>query len=121
MEAGEAHCIPEHTVPVRPVRSFSPDGRWLAYQSNESSKFEWQVSTGGGHFPTWPRIRRELFYRTDDQKIMVAGYASEGGSFRAEKPRLWSEGQLAFRVIARNFDLHPDGQRFAVLKASRSG
>jgi serine/threonine-protein kinase len=108
---------------------FSPDGRWLAYQSNESGKFEvyvrpfpgpggkWQISTGGGHFPTWSRTRRELFYRADDQRIMVAGYASEGASFRAEKPQVWSERQLAFRLLARNFDLHPDGQRFAVLKA----
>jgi len=133
---------------------FSPDGRWLAYQSNESGRFEvyvrpfisegselrrgagtsdsheaarmrtipgpdgkWQVSTEGGHFPTWSRTRRELFYRTDDQRIMVARYAAEGDSFRAERPRVWSEGQLAFRMLARNFDLHPDGLRFAALRA----
>jgi len=47
---------------------------------------------------------------------MVAPYTVEGDSFRAEKPRLWCDGQLTNRGF-RNFDLHPDGQRFAVLKA----
>ena len=107
-----------------------PDGRWLAYASNESGRFEayvrpfpgpggkWQISTAGGEYPTWSRNGKELFFRTADQKIMVATYTGPGDSFRADKPRLWSEGQLTDRyAFTRNFDLHPDGQRFAVLKA----
>jgi eukaryotic-like serine/threonine-protein kinase len=105
---------------------FSPDGRWLAYQSNESGEFQvyvqpfpgpggrWQVSTDGGRFPKWSRNRRELFYLTQDNKIEVATYTASNGSFRSDKPRLWSPGQFT----ERNFDLHPDGTRFAVLKAS---
>jgi len=84
--------------------AFSPDGRWLAYSSNESGRNEvyarpfpgpggkWQVSTAGGLLPTWSRSRRELFYMVDDGTIMVAGYIVEGDSFRAEKPRAWSPG-----------------------------
>jgi Tol biopolymer transport system component len=79
--------------------AFSPDGRWLAYTSTESTQDEvyvrpfpgpgskWQISTTGGMFPTWSKNGKELFYRTLDSRIMVA-----------------------------SFDLRPDGQRFAVLK-----
>ncbi len=48
---------------------------------------------------------------------MVVTYAASGDSFRAEKPRLWSPGQFTSRGRGVNFDLHPDGKRFAVLKA----
>ncbi len=112
---------------------FSPDGRWLAYQSNESGNEEvyvrpfpgpggkWQISSGGGFFPKWSRNGKELFYRTTDQKIMVATYTATRDSFHADKPQLWSPVQFTNRGIGRNFDLHPDGKRFAVLKAPGSG
>jgi hypothetical protein len=62
----------------------------------------------------------ELFYRSPESTLMVAPYAVEGSSFRAEKPRQWSPGLVQGRIIgARAFDLHPDGQRFAVLKAGQ--
>ena len=105
---------------------FSPDGRWLAYHSNESGRYEvfvrpfpgpggrWQISTAGGAYATWSRTRHELFYRTLDNRIMVAPYKVEGDTFKAEKPRLWSERIIQPRPRLRNFDLHPDGERFAV-------
>ena len=113
--------------------AFSPDGRWLAYRCNESGSDEvyvrpfpgpagkWQVSSEGGGFPRWSRSKRELFYKTPDQRIMVVSYTEPGGSFQAERPQLWSPGQFTDRSIAYNFDLHPDGKRFAVLKASDTG
>ena len=45
---------------------------------------------------------------------MVAAFAVEGDSFRAETPRLWSEGRYQTRGSNRMFDLHPDGERFAL-------
>ena len=108
---------------------FSPDGRWLAYQSNESGRPEvfvrpfpgpggkWQISTAGGGYPTWSRTRHELFYKTADHRIMVAPYTVEGNSFKADKPRLWSERKIQPRPRLRSFDLHPDGERFAVSAA----
>ena len=110
--------------------AFSPDGRWLAYQSNESGRFEvyvrpspgpggkWQVSTGSGTYATWSRNRKELFYRTLEGTLMVTPYAVEADSFRAERPRQWSPGLVQARGTSRTSDLHPDGQRFAVLKAT---
>jgi len=110
--------------------AFSPDGRWLAYMSTESGSFEvyirpfpspggkWQISTGGGGYPKWSRNGKELFYRTQDNKIMAVTYTASGNSFSADKPQLWSPGQFTDRGFGfSNFDLHPDGKRFAVLKA----
>jgi serine/threonine protein kinase/Tol biopolymer transport system component len=110
--------------------AFSPDGRWLAYASNESGNFEvyvrpfpgpggkWQISTGAGLYPKWSRNGKDLFYRTTDSKIMVVTYTAAGDSFRADKPQLWSPGQFTDLGLGfSNFDLHPDGKRFAVLKA----
>ena len=77
---------------------------------------KWQISTGGGVFPKWSRNGKELFYRTTDSKIMAVTYTASGDSFHADKPQLWSPGQLADRAADYNFDLHPDGKRFAVLK-----
>ena len=107
---------------------FSPDGRWIAYVSNESGRNEiyvrpfpgpggkWQVSADGGVTPTWSRARSELLYGTPSGQIMVAAYTTEGESFRAEKPRLWSEGRYVVRG-SRMFDLHPDGNRVAMATA----
>ncbi|HXW92185.1 MAG TPA: hypothetical protein VEK33_16665, partial [Terriglobales bacterium] len=56
-------------------------------------------------------------YRTNDSRIMVVGYTSSGDSFHADKPRLWSPGQFTDRSVFSNYSPHPDGKRFAVLKA----
>jgi serine/threonine-protein kinase len=104
---------------------FSPDGRWLAYSSNESGRNEiyvrpfpgpggkWQISMGGGLFPTWSRAKHELYF-DDNGQIMIATYAVEGDSLRVEKPRPWSEGRYLTSVGSRMFDLHPDGERVAL-------
>ena len=118
---------------------FSPDGRWLAYESNESGREEiyvrpfpgpggkWQVSTGDARNPTWSRNRKELLYRTAASPtsgfgmmftLMVAPYEADKDSFRAERPRQWSPGRASVRGPSREFDLHPDGRRVAVLKAA---
>jgi Tol biopolymer transport system component len=105
---------------------FSPDGKWLAYQANDTGRFEiyvrpfpgpggtWLISTAGGITPTWSRTRRELLYRSPENQLMVAAYTASGDSFRAEKPRLWAEGYVGPQTGQRSFDLHPDGERVAV-------
>jgi serine/threonine-protein kinase len=106
---------------------FSPDGRWIAYTSNESDRPEvyvrpfpgpggkWQISTGGGFEATWSKTRRELLYRAIDNRIMVVSYTADGDSFKADKPRLWSDQAILARAREpRFFDLHSDGERVAV-------
>ena len=112
---------------------FSPDGHWLAYSSNETGRNEvyvrpfpgpggkWQISTGGGSYPTWSRARHELFYGTASGQIMVAPFTVESDSFRVEKPRLWSDARFLERGPNRVFDLHTDGERFVVAAAQTQG
>jgi serine/threonine-protein kinase len=110
---------------------FSLDGRWLAYQSNESGKTEvyvrafpppssgqsgkWQISNSGGVDPKWSRNGRELFFESLDSRIMVAAYTVKDDSFAAGKPRVWSETRLANTGFNPNYDLAPDGKRIAVI------
>jgi serine/threonine-protein kinase len=114
--------------------AFSPDGRWLAYADAESGSFEVyvrafpdkgvkvQISNAGGMMPVWSRKRHELFYRTEDQRIMVANYTVQGESFVADKPRVWFGKQFANlgTGTAPNLDLAPDGERFVVLMPADS-
>jgi hypothetical protein len=113
-----------------PYPTFSPDGRWVAYASSESGVYEvyvrafpddtrqWPISTTGGTFPVWSRTANELFYRTEDQLLMVANYAVVGDSFVATRPRVWSERRLFNTGYVQNFGLAPDGKRFAVLMSA---
>jgi len=108
--------------------TFSPDGRWIAYRSDESGTFQiyvrpfpdkggkWQISNSGGTIPMWSRTGSELFFETLDNRIMVAAYSVKGDSFVADKPRVWSEKQLGSTGnVTRNVDLAPDGKRIAAL------
>jgi serine/threonine-protein kinase len=110
--------------------AFSPDGRWLAYYSNESGAFEvyvrpfpgpggkWQVSAGGGMPSVWSRNGTELFYWWGEQ-IWKASWSVSGESFRPEKPRAWSPRPVPrWPGFQARFDLHSDGRRFAILKAA---
>ena len=109
------------------IPSFSPDGRWIAYRSNEQGSNEiyvrpfpsgkggkWQISSGGALYAIWAKNGRELFYETADNRIMVVDYAVNGDSFLPGTPRPWSDKQI-FYPGALNLALAPDGKRFAVL------
>ncbi len=77
---------------------------------------KWQISTGGGMTPTWSPTGHELFYGVNGQ-ITVAAFTADRDTFRAEKPRLWSEAHYQTRGPNRMFDLHPDEERFALMSA----
>jgi len=107
--------------------AFSPDGQWIAYGSNESGSWEVyvrhfpdngtkvQVSEGGGRVSRWSSNNRELFYRTDNQEIMVATYAAKGSEFSVRSRRRWTETRLADSGVLANFDLSPEGDRILAL------
>ncbi len=107
---------------VSPV--FSPDGRWLAYSSDESGAQEIyvrpfpgpggrrQISNGGGRWPVWPAKGQALFYITPgDHRIMFAGYTVKGDTFVSDTPRPWTEVHGADQGINTAFDVSPDGKR----------
>ncbi len=117
------------TPAAAPTMAFSPDGHWLAYSSTESGAYQVYVrayphkgspqqisnSRSAAAIPVWSPNGRELFYRTEDRRIMVVSYAVKGDSFETDQPRPWASQLLADLGNNRTFDLSPDGKRFAVL------
>ena len=99
--------------------AFSPDGRWIAYQSNETGRFEiyvrpfpgpggkWQVSREGGVRPKWSRSGRELFFRAAGR--VFSAPVKFAPSFTAHTPQLLFEGQYA-----PPYDVAPDGRLLMV-------
>ena len=75
---------------------------------------KWQISNAGGELPIWSRNGRELFFQNLDNRIMVTDYEPKNESFVAGKPRLWSDQQLHDIGGILNYDLAPDGKRFAI-------
>jgi serine/threonine-protein kinase len=117
------------TQAVEDAPQFSPDGRWLAYTSNESGRREiyvqpypgpggkWQISTDGGAEPQWNRNGRELFFRVGEKMMSVEIITQPG--FSAGKPRQLFEGHYLAtppQFARANYDVSPDGQRFLMLK-----
>ena len=109
---------------VRP--GFSPDGRWLVYNSNESGNMEvyvtqfpgpggkWQVSTNGGREPRWSADGSEIFY-LDASESLVTVPVSTDNTFRAGMPETLFEAEL-FPFVGRNrYLVTDDGQRFLML------
>jgi serine/threonine-protein kinase len=125
-QAGKLEPFLETTATF-PSPTFSPDGHWMAYALANSGNYEVyvrafpdggaqrQISNKGGNFPNWSPNGRELFYRTEDQRIMVVNYSVKEGAFVAEKPKLWSGRQLANLGLTANLDLARDGKRFVVV------
>ena len=109
----------------------SPDGKWLAYEANDSGRFEisvvpypdvqsgrWQVTSTGGTRPLWSRNGKELFYVASTDALMRIGM--EGGPATATTPtQLIGEGYLTAPPIdvGRSYDVSLDGQRFLMIKA----
>ncbi len=104
---------------------FSPNGRWVAYRSNESGRNEvyvapfpgpggkWQISTAGGDRPRWRRDGSEIFYLAPDNKLMAAAVNDKGANFEvgAVKPLF----EARFVTGGRNqYAVSADGQRFLI-------
>jgi serine/threonine-protein kinase len=109
------------------VAVFSPDGKWLAYLSDESGREEvyvqafpgpggkWQISTDGGSEPMWARTGRELFYRTGST-LMSVDIASHP-TFVAGRPKPLFEGRYVTNIGRANYDVSADSQRFLMIEA----
>ncbi|HEX5110139.1 MAG TPA: protein kinase [Vicinamibacterales bacterium] len=109
---------------------FSPDGKWLAYVSDESGRNEiyvqpfpgpgrkWLVSTSGGTDPVWSRSSNELFYRQGDQ-MMVASVAPTGVAFSSAPPRPLFQVGFDVGNDGPSYDVSPDGQWFLMTRGSQ--
>jgi len=106
---------------------FSPDGRWLAYVSEETGKDEifvvpfpslsskWQVSTAGGEQLTWRRDGKELFYVAPNRKLMAVAVDTAGGTFKAGLPReLFTTLIPSPHHVSPQYSATSDGQRFII-------
>jgi len=113
--------------------TLSPDGRWLAYVSNESGIYQvyvqafpgpggkWQVSTDGGTEPVWARNGRELFYRSGRKLMSVE--ITTNPAFVARNPKTLFESDYQPNVVVfgrQNYDVTPDGQRFIMIRSKES-
>ena len=106
--------------------TFSPDGHWLAYESDESGEFEvfvtsypgpggkWQVSRGGGAHPVWRADGRELFY-IDEDAMMAVSVEAEGTFRHATPVTLFKRPEILMRSGEQTYDVALDGQRFLLL------
>ena len=106
------------------LAKFSPDGRWIAYVSNESGREEvyvvpfpgpggkWQVSTTGGRAPVWTRGGREIIYQAPGSEMMAVEVQTDP-TFQAGVPRVLFKTHLR-TPPGRQFDVTPDGERFLV-------
>jgi serine/threonine-protein kinase len=115
----------------------SPDGRWLAYESDQAGQFEiyvrpfpdtdaggpWQVSTGGGRQALWARNGRELFYRTSNGAVVGVSVTAGAAVFRAGAPTVLIDGPYLAGTgahVGRTYDVAPDGARFLMIKEGGS-
>ncbi len=109
----------------------SPDGRFVAYSSNESGQSEiyvrplpdvdkgrWRVSTSGGDSPLWSRDGRELFYLTGNTEAIWRVPVETEPAFKAANPELLFKGKYvgARPSDGTPWDINPDGKRFLMIK-----
>jgi eukaryotic-like serine/threonine-protein kinase len=106
----------------------SPDGHWLAYQSNESGSFQisvrpfpnvdtghWTISTGGGTKPLWARSGKELFY-LDGANAMTSVPVQTTPTFTPGNPTKLFDGRYLAGPNGRTYDVSLDGQKFLMIK-----
>jgi len=110
----------------------SPDGRWMAYESNVSGRSEiyverypelgnrQQISTGGGRRPLWSHDHRELFFSTPDNRQILAVPVQSGTTLVAGRPQVLFEfAMLAPAGGIRPYDIAPDG-RFLIIRSGQT-
>lgn len=105
--------------------NFSPDGRFVAYSSNETGRFQvyvqtfplsdrkWQVSTDGGYEPRWRADGREIYYLSDDRKLTAVSVGA-GPSFAVPKALFQARVPVGVNSRRTHYVPNRDGQRFLI-------
>jgi serine/threonine-protein kinase len=107
----------------------SPDGRYLAYTSNETGRVEvylrpfprvgggkWLVSSAGGMTPLWSRDGKELFYRNGAGDMVSVEVTASGTPPLGRQRVLFSALPYTLEGVHRTYDVTPDGRRFLMLR-----
>ena len=108
----------------------SPDGKYVAYSSNESGRMEvyirpfpdvdkgkWQASTSSGNSPLWSPDGRELFYLSDDNTVMAVAVETKPALRLGTPKMLFRSTYMGLTMeSATPWDIHPDGKRFLMIK-----
>ncbi len=106
--------------------AFSPNGRWIAYSTDESGRNEvyvtsfpgkggqWQVSTAGGSRPSWRRDGKEIYYLASDDKLMAVSLSERGASLEMTAPQPLFPVRIKRWRFGRGYDVTADGKRFVV-------
>jgi Tol biopolymer transport system component/tRNA A-37 threonylcarbamoyl transferase component Bud32 len=130
VKAGDSALVPLLTSPAREASpALSPDGRWLAYESDESGTNEvyvrpfpdvgsgrWQVSLSGGNSPLWAHSGRELFYVNGRQE-MVSIEVRPGATFTVGEPRvLFPATSYNITPTYALYDVAPDDRHFLMVR-----
>ena len=125
---GDSAAIPLVATPADEWEPrLSPDGRWLAYVSDESGRDEvyvrpfpnaggakWQVSVGGGVETVWSPVGRELFYRGSDQFIAAQVTTTPSFQVSAQQP-LFPAAPFVKGERHAHYAVSRDGQRFVMI------
>jgi hypothetical protein len=132
---GDNAIVPLVTSPARETTpALSPDGKWLAYSSDESGTFEiyirpfpdvatarWQVSTAGGSAPLWSHSGKEIFFRNKHGDL-VAATVKTTPSFTVESQKaLFSLAPFTFGGPVQMYAVAPDDKRFLMLRETVAG
>jgi eukaryotic-like serine/threonine-protein kinase len=109
--------------------AISPNGRWMAYASNETgqtqifvvpfpntSDAKWPVSVVGGSEPAWSRDGRELFYRSVQRGMMAVSVETERGFSIGATSVLFSDVDYLRSIARRQYDVTADGERFILIR-----
>jgi serine/threonine-protein kinase len=113
------------------MSAFSPDGKWIAYRADESGRYEiyvrpfpgpggkWQISVNGGAEPYWSKDGSKIFFR-DDEQFLVVDVETSGGSFRAGRPRVAVE-EVEQLIPEWTYSVDANGERFLKIARAEEG
>ena len=111
--------------------NFSPDGRFIAYTSNESGRYDvyvetlppsdrkWPISTNGGYEPRWRADGREIYFLSEDRQLMAVPVSSGATPFGVPRPLFQTEVLTGVNLLRTHYLPSRDGTRFLVHTRSR--
>lgn len=115
---------------------FSPDGKWVVYESHPGAQPEiyvrpfpgpggvWQITSAGGSYPRWSPEGHRIFFLGPGARVFFVDYEVKGATFVASKPQAWNEATPTTPMLAAgegNFDVSSDGKRILALMTPDTG